>query len=66
MTATVNGRDRELRDGTTIGELLDMLGAAREGVAVACNDSVVGRAHFDEHRLAQGDRVEIIKAVAGG
>jgi sulfur carrier protein len=66
MTAIVNGLEHELRDGMTIGELLDSLGTARAGVAVACNDVVVRRSHFDGHRIAQGDRVEIIKAVAGG
>lgn len=66
MKTTVNGRERELRDGMTVGELLDALGTTRIGVAVACNDAVVRRSQYDEYRLAQGDRVEIIKAVAGG
>jgi len=66
MRTTVNGQRRELPDAMTIGELLEVLGTARHGIAVACNDAVIKRAHFDEYRLTDGDRVEIIKAVAGG
>jgi sulfur carrier protein len=66
MKIVVNGEGRELRDGTTVAELLDALGTARTGVAVACNDKVVRRSAYEQHRINQGDRVEIIKAVAGG
>jgi thiamine biosynthesis protein ThiS len=43
-----------------------MLGSPRRGVAVACNDRVVRRGDYDRQRLSEGDRVEIIEAVAGG
>lgn len=66
MTATVNGKVRELRENMTVGELLALLGTSRSGIAVACNDAVIRRGAYDEHRLAEGDRIEIIKAVAGG
>ena len=66
MKATVNGVPRELPDGLTVGTLLERLGAARSGIAVACNECVVRRADYDDVRIAEGDRVEIIKAVAGG
>ena len=63
---TVNGSARELPEDITIGGLLELLGTPRNGIAVACNDTVVRRDSYDEHRLVEGDRVEIIKAVAGG
>lgn len=67
MIATVNGQAHELpEEGVTIGELLALLGTARAGIAVACNDSVVGRDLYDRHRVGEGDRIEIIKAAAGG
>ena len=66
MKATVNGRLRELPDELTVGLLLEMLGTERTGVAVACNDRVVRRAEYETQRLQDGDRVEIIEAVAGG
>ena len=66
MRVTVNGIERDVRDGATIADLLALLGVAPDGIAVACNDRVVRRALYGEHRVGQGDRVEIIKAVAGG
>ncbi len=66
VTATINGVARELREGITVAELLDLLGKKPTGIAVACNERVVRRSQYGEHRIAPGDRVEIIQAVAGG
>jgi sulfur carrier protein len=66
VKATINGETRELPDGLTVGKLLEMLGTARTGIAVARNDRVVRRDDYDSHSIEQGDRIEIIKAVAGG
>lgn len=66
MKATINGRERELPDALTVGALLELLGSPRFGVAVASNDRIVRRDEYDSHRLHDGDRLEIIAAVAGG
>lgn len=66
MKATINGEERELRDGTTVAALLAQVGAQRSGIAVACNERVVRRAEYESTIIADGDVVEIIKAVAGG
>jgi sulfur carrier protein len=66
VKATINGRPRELPDTLTVGSLLELLGSTRTGVAVACNDRVVRRGEYDTQQLREGDRVEIIEAVAGG
>lgn len=66
MKATVNGRLRELPDESTVGSVLELLGSLRDGVAVAHNDRVVRRGEYDTQPLRDGDRVEIIEAVAGG
>jgi sulfur carrier protein len=66
VKATVNGEYRELPEGTTIGALLDMLGSRRGGVAVARNERVVPRGQYDVHPIAPDDRIEIIRAAAGG
>ncbi|HEY1881887.1 MAG TPA: sulfur carrier protein ThiS [Candidatus Cybelea sp.] len=66
MKATVNGELHELPDEVTVGALLDILGSPRAGIAVAQNDRVVPRAQYDTNRLREGDRLEIIAAVAGG
>jgi sulfur carrier protein len=66
MKATVNGELREVPNGSTVGGLLELLGVARGGIAVAQNDSVVLRAQLDSQPIADGDRIEIIRAAAGG
>ena len=66
MTITINGEPRELPSGTTLDALLDVLGARRDGTAVALNDGVVPRADHASTALHDGDRLEIIVAVAGG
>ncbi len=66
MTTTINGERRTLSAGTTLGALLDGLGIAEGGIAVAVNENVVSQQAFGDHLLQDGDRVEIIRAVAGG
>ncbi len=66
VKATINGEERDLPDGTTVAELLEQLGVIRNGVAVARNDRVVRRAEYESSPIAEGDAIEIIKAVAGG
>lgn len=66
MKATINGQLRDLPDELTVSALLDLLGSPRTDIAVARNDRVVRRAEYDIDRLLDGDRVEIITAVAGG
>lgn len=66
MKATVNGEPREVPDGATVGTLLTMLGAEPRGIAVARNERVVRSAEYDSDPIAEGDRIEIIRAVAGG
>jgi sulfur carrier protein len=66
MRMTVNGEEREVADGTTLAALLADLAVRRDGVAVALNEDVVPRAEHGARTLHDGDRLEIIVAVAGG
>ena len=66
MDTTINGERRELPAGTTVALLLEELGVATSGIAVAVNEHVVRRGAFESHALREGDAVEIIRAVAGG
>jgi sulfur carrier protein len=63
---TVNGTAREIGEGTTLDALLGELGVRRDGTAVALNDDVVPRLRHATTTLQEGDRLEIIVAVAGG
>lgn len=66
MKATINGEARELPNGISVAALLEQLGVARAGIAVAKNERVLRRAEFESSTIVEGDTVEIIKAVAGG
>jgi sulfur carrier protein len=66
VKARINGETLELPEGSTVGALLERLGMARRGIAVAQNERVVTCAQFDSRTIADGDRIEIITAVAGG
>jgi len=66
MKATVNGRLRELPDDLTVARLVELLGSAGKSVAVAQNDRVVRRTEYVTQPVCDGDRLEIIEAVAGG
>jgi sulfur carrier protein len=66
MKATINGELREVPEGLTMQGLLAHIAAPEGGVAVAKNDRVVRRAAFAQETVQEGDRIEIIRAVAGG
>lgn len=66
MTITVNGEPREIADSATLDTVLETFGVRRDGTAVALNDDVVPRARHGATALRDGDRLEIIVAVAGG
>jgi sulfur carrier protein len=66
MRMTINGAERDVADGATIATLLAELELRRDGIAVAVNDDVVPRTDHTVRTLHDGDRVEIIVAVAGG
>ena len=61
----VNGEALEF-EGTTVEQLVQHLGIARQGVAIAVNADVVPRSLWSEQVLNSGDRVELVTAAAGG
>lgn len=66
MKATINGQVRDLPEEMSVAALLELLGSPLSGVAVARNERVVRRAEYASDRVCEGDRIEIIQAVAGG
>ena len=67
ITVTANGRSLELPDGATLVALLDALGVpSRSVAAMELNGEAVPRADHAARSLADGDRIELVRAVAGG
>jgi len=66
MEIIVNGQPTTCPDTCSMQQLLDQLGIPLPGTAVARNETVVRKAAYATTPLAAGDRIEIIRAVAGG
>ncbi len=66
MQITLNGAARDLPDGTTVAQLIDILGLSGKPVAVERNQDVVPRATYADTTLLPGDRVEVVGFVGGG
>ncbi len=66
MHITVNDESREVADGTTVAGLLVELRLSGKPVAVEVNLDLVPRQRHAEHRLAEGDRLEVVTLVGGG
>ncbi|HET7126213.1 MAG TPA: sulfur carrier protein ThiS [Lysobacter sp.] len=52
--------------GATLAGLLEEHGLALRRVAVEVNGEIVPRGQHREHRLQEGDRIEIVHALGGG
>ena len=70
MRLTVNGQEREC-DAKTLAELWQretegLDGTSPRGFAISHNGIVVRRTAWPTTRLADGDTVEIIRAISGG
>jgi sulfur carrier protein len=66
MNLILNGEKRRVMEIGTVSDLLKELSLAAEMVLVEQNGQVVPRSQFTETELVEGDRIEIIKVVAGG
>jgi sulfur carrier protein len=62
----VNGRQRDVADGTTLVQLLDELGLTVGAVVVEHNGTALLRSEVQAAQLRDGDRLELVRAVAGG
>lgn len=66
MKIHVNGEDREVPAGITVGGLARQLDVRPERVAVEVNLRILDREEFDRRELCEGDHVEIIGFIGGG
>ena len=67
ITVVANGRPVKLPEGSTLTSLLDTLGVpVRAVAAMEHNGEPVPRSDQAARALADGDRIELVRAVAGG
>ncbi|MFN4012430.1 MAG: sulfur carrier protein ThiS [Aquificaceae bacterium] len=68
MKVWINGKEREVKEGTNLLSLLEELRVEVRpvGFAVAVNEEVVPKSKYKDYILKEGDRVEIVNIVGGG
>jgi thiamine biosynthesis protein ThiS len=65
-TVTANGREVEAAVPSSIHEFLVAQGLLPRSVVVELNGEAVAPSEFPSRQLQAGDRLEIVKIVAGG
>jgi thiamine-phosphate pyrophosphorylase len=66
MRVTANGNEYDVADGTTVAAFIRERALDPRYVVVERNGEAVERARYDEQHLEQDDRLELVRAVAGG
>jgi sulfur carrier protein len=66
VQVVANGAAVELAEGATLADLLGRMGLGAKWVVVERNGEPVPRKETASTVLANGDRLELVRAVAGG
>ena len=66
VSVSANGRPYEVAAGTTVAGFVRDRGLDTEFVIVERNGEPLERARYDAVVLVDGDRLELVRAVAGG
>ncbi len=66
MKISINGEPHELAEALTIQALLEQIEQDQLGIALAINESVIGREGWVKQLLCEGDDIVLFKAIAGG
>jgi sulfur carrier protein len=63
---SLNGEPVDAREVKTIAQLIDRYELPRQSILVEHNGLAVHRHEWSERALAEGDRIEFVRVVAGG
>ena len=66
VTISLNGETVDAREAKTIADLIDRYHLPPQSVLVEHNGLAVHRHEWRKRSLAEGDRVEFVRVVAGG
>ena len=66
MKIAVNGESVDTREAKTIAELIESYELPPQSILVEHNGLALHRHEWPERSLAEGDRIEFIRVVAGG
>ena len=66
MRVIANGKPYEVREETTVSSFILARDLDPKYVVVEWNGEPLERVRYDQVRLSDGDRLELVRAVAGG
>lgn len=66
MQIVINGDEKKIEEGTTLGALLMQLGLQEKVMAAAVNMNIVKQDQWQTHALSDGDKLELLDFVGGG
>jgi len=66
MTITLNGEKKEVQREINVSELLDIFSLPSERIAIELNKSVVRKKDWENIKINEADKIEIIHFVGGG
>jgi sulfur carrier protein len=62
----LNGESRSVAKDHSVQDLVNALSLTNQALAIAVNREVVPRAQWATHRFAEGDKVDVVRAIGGG
>jgi len=66
MKIVVNGKELEFKNNITVKELLENLNIEQKVMAVAINMEIVKKDDWENHKIKDNDKVELLHFVGGG
>ena len=66
MTVSLNGENADARGAQTIAELVERYQIPPQSILIEHNGLALHQREWPEMKLADGDRIEFIRVVAGG
>jgi len=66
ISVSINGEARHFENPISIAALLEQMQLGGKRIALERNGEIVPRGQFNQHLLADGDKLEIVVAVGGG
>lgn len=66
MRITVNGEPREITSARNVAELIDELSLPAPAILAEHNGLALRRDEWPSRTLSEGDRIELVRIVAGG
>ena len=66
MIVIINGEEKNIPDNASASELVALLDLQNAKIAMEVNQEIVPRSQYAEHKLNNGDKIEIVRAIGGG